>query len=417
MEPFLGEARLTSHMLLRLLTFLAIAGSVAAQQPGAITDPIVTAKDAKQSYALYLPSTYTSKRQWPVLFVFDPDAQGKRAAEVFREAAERYGYIVAASNNSKNGPRRDQAEAALAMMADVQQRFPLDGKRIYAAGFSGGARMAGLVGFLCHGCVRAVIACGAGFPDNLSADKKKQLPAYFFTVGEYDFNYFDVMDSARALQAPAVVAVFDGVHQWPPPEVAMRAVAWTAGGASERQVAPVTPAETAQRKRQQELVRPIVSALARFLHPESAGPQAELGNTTDDASDPGQDLGDARQAMAALRKKRAEATGGDVVVLRRALGQAYAHTYESGEALELEGKPRLAAGFYEVAAAGIAPDPYLTYHIAAAWAAASEKKKALATLKQAVALGFHDAERVQADPHFAALRQSPELRAIVESMR
>ncbi|MBI2678730.1 MAG: hypothetical protein HYX28_08095 [Candidatus Koribacter versatilis] len=404
-------------MLLRLFTFLAIAGSLAAQQPGAITDPIVTAKDAKQSYALYLPSTYTRDRQWPVLFVFDPGAQGKQAAEVFRAAAEKYGYIVAASNNSRNGQRREQAVAALGMMEDVQQRFALDGKRIYTAGFSGGARMAGLVGFLCRDCVRAVIACGAGFPDHLPDDKKKALPAYFFTVGQYDFNYFDVVDSARALQSPAAVAVFDGGHQWAPPEVAMRAVAWTAAGAKDRDVPPVTPAETAQRRRQEELVRPVMSALARAAHPEATRPPERLGESSDDPADAEQSFGDARGEMAALRKKRTEATGDDLVVLRRALGQAYADTYETGQARELEGKPALAASYYEVAAAGIAPNPYLTYHIASAQAAAHQKKKALAALRRAVELGFHDSGALASDKNFDSMRGSSELRAIVEAMR
>jgi pimeloyl-ACP methyl ester carboxylesterase len=402
-------------MLIRLLTILALAGSVAAQQPGVLTDAVVPAKNAQQSYALYLPSKYTRDRQWPVLFVFDPDAQGKQAAEVFRDAAEKYGYIIAASNNSKNGPRRGQGDAALTMMADVQQRFSLDGKRMYTAGFSGGARVAGMVGLLCHGCVRAVIACGAGFPELLPEDKKKELPAYFFTVGQYDFNYFDVLDSARALQTPAVVAVFDGVHQWPPPDVVMRAVAWTAAGASERDIMPVTPAETAQRKRQQDLVRPVISALDRVMHPQAARPAEQLGGN-DDVSDPDQDIQDARREMAALRKKRMEATGADLIPLRRALAEVYAYAYETGEQLESEGKPRVAAAFYHVATAAIAPNPYLTYHLAAAWAAAGEKKKALATLKQAVALGFHDTETLAHDPHFDALRTSSELRAIVETM-
>lgn len=403
-------------MLLRLLTFLTIAGSVAAQQPGVITDPMVTAKDAKQSYALYLPSTYTRDRQWPVLFVFDPDAQGKQAAEVFRAAAEKYGYIVAASNNSRNGQRREQAMAALGMMDDVQQRFALDPKRIYTAGFSGGARMAGLAALLCHNCVRAVIACGAGFPAGLPADKQKELPAYFFTVGNYDFNYFDVMDAARALQAPAAVAVFDGGHQWAPPEVVMHAVAWTVAGAKDRDVSPVTPAETAQRKRQEALVRPIMAALARAAHPEATPPPERLGESSDDPADAEQSFGDARREMAALRKKRMEATGDDLVVLRRALGQAYADNYETGQARELEGKFALAASYYEVAGAGIAPNPYLTYHIASALAAARQKKKAIAALRHAVELGFHDTDAIANDKNFDSMRSSSELRAIVATM-
>jgi len=59
-----------------------------------------------------------------------------------KDAAERYGYIVLGSNNSRNGPWKPESEAADAMLQDAQKRFAVDLKRIYFAGFSGGARVA-----------------------------------------------------------------------------------------------------------------------------------------------------------------------------------------------------------------------------------------------------------------------------------
>ena len=67
-------------------------------------DKVVCAGDQAQSYALYVPAGYSADREWPVLFAFDPGARGRVPVERFREAAERYGFIVAGSNNSRNGP-------------------------------------------------------------------------------------------------------------------------------------------------------------------------------------------------------------------------------------------------------------------------------------------------------------------------
>ena len=402
--------------LKRLLPLLVVALPLCGQQPGQLTERVVTKQDPQQSYALYLPSKYDAKKPWPTLFVFDPDADGKGAAEVWRAAAEKYGYIVAVSNNSKNGPARPEILAFAAMYDDVVQRFSTDPDHLYAAGFSGGARVAGLVTFYCNHCIRAVIACGAGFPD-LKPEHMKELPAYFFTVGKYDFNYFEVLDAARAHTPPTAVAVFDGRHEWPPAEVAMQAIAWLDAGAKDRNVPPTSVEEDKQRKRQQELVRPIFDAIVQAQQSTKVSTPGQLGDTSDtrEGSTP-VTFADAKSAMAALKKKREQAAGDDVVVYRRSLGQALAFTYEGGLDLELQNKFELAANYFDVASAAVPPNPGLAYKMASAWAAAGNKKKALALLKEAVSLGYHDIDALAADHHFDALRSSKDFQAILATI-
>src|SRR4030095_13564057 len=109
---------------------------------GQIIDKIEALNDPSQSYALYLPSNYTLDRKWPVLYAFDPGARGRVPVERFKEAAEKYGWIVLGSNNSRNGPMDVAVNAWNAMQIDSHQRFAIDDERIYATGFSGGARVA-----------------------------------------------------------------------------------------------------------------------------------------------------------------------------------------------------------------------------------------------------------------------------------
>jgi hypothetical protein len=82
-----------------------------------------------QTYALYLPSSFSSTRKWPIIYVFDPGARGQLAVETVRFAAEAFGYIVAASNNSHNGPLGGTTEAAQAIWRDTQSKFPVDERR------------------------------------------------------------------------------------------------------------------------------------------------------------------------------------------------------------------------------------------------------------------------------------------------
>jgi hypothetical protein len=67
--------------------------------------PAVTAiHNPQQTFALYLPKGYSSEKRWPIVYVFDPLARGEFALRQFEHAAELHGFIVAASNNSRNGP-------------------------------------------------------------------------------------------------------------------------------------------------------------------------------------------------------------------------------------------------------------------------------------------------------------------------
>src|SRR5271155_2581489 len=130
-------------------------------QTGVVIPKVLCATQPDQSYALYLPSHYSREKHWPIVYVFDPDALGSRPAELMKDAAERYGYIVAGSNNSHNGPWKVGVEAAQTMIQDTRTRLSLDDKRIYFAGFSGGARLALALAEQCK-CVAGVLMNSAG---------------------------------------------------------------------------------------------------------------------------------------------------------------------------------------------------------------------------------------------------------------
>lgn len=208
--------------LILVLTAARLAGG-AEPVAGRIEDRVLCSANTAQSYALYLPSNYSKERSWPVLFGFDPAARGRIPVERYQAAAEQYGWIVAGSNNSRNGSWQVSTEAAQFMWDDVLSRFQVDPRRVYAAGMSGGARVA--LGLALGGkLVAGVIASSAGYPD---ATPRKTVPfALFGTAGTEDFNYLEMRRLDRELNSPHHLTIFPGGHVWLSSELATQAVEW-----------------------------------------------------------------------------------------------------------------------------------------------------------------------------------------------
>lgn len=194
---------------------------------GQVVERIEALNDSSQSYALYLPSNYTPDRKWPVLYAFDPGARGRVPVERFKEAAEKYGWIVIGSNNSRNGPWSVVVNAWNAMLTDSHQRFAIDDERMYTTGFSGGARAAVRIAAGCK-CLAGVMANGAGFPSDLAPSPQMHF-VFFGAAGVDDFNYAELKSLQEPLTKAGIihrVQTFDGRHEWPPDSVANAAVEW-----------------------------------------------------------------------------------------------------------------------------------------------------------------------------------------------
>jgi dienelactone hydrolase len=196
-------------------------------QTGTVLPSVTAIRHPEQGYALYLPSRFTSGKRWPIFYAFDPGASGSRPVELMKDAAERYGYIVVGSNNSRNGPWKISAEAAQAILQDTHQRLAIDDRRMYFAGFSGGARVAAQLAQVCK-CAAGVLLSGAGFQPKTAAPSDERF-AVFATTGTYDFNYREIVRTDEELEKsgyPHFLRRFDGPHQWAPANTMEEALAW-----------------------------------------------------------------------------------------------------------------------------------------------------------------------------------------------
>lgn len=195
--------------------------------PGQVHQSVNCVSDPSISYAIYIPSGFNPGKRYPLILAFDPHASGFIPVDHYKVLAEQYGFILAASNDSKNGQTREMTEKICqALMADIRTTYPIDTNRIYLMGFSGGARVAGMMAMM-HPGIRGVIACGAGLP---GMSPMPEIRFEFFGIaGLGDFNLNEMLQLNQALDQTSVrhhLTTFNGSHEWPPETIINDAVLW-----------------------------------------------------------------------------------------------------------------------------------------------------------------------------------------------
>ena len=242
-RPIQSVAQRAACIVTLLFLTLAAAGQIEKSTvpiPGRVVD-VTTSSDSTHSYALYLPSRYTVEKHWPLIYFFDPAGRGRRPVEMYKDVAEKYGFIIAGSNNSRNFGS-NPSQAVNSIWQDTHARLSLDEHRLYTSGFSGGARVAGSMAMNSSGQIAGVIAHGAGYPNAHGEGSEKLL--YYFAIGNRDFNWPEAVTDAHEREKQSIpyrLRQYSGVHQWAYPEVMDDAFQWLTLKAMQ---AGVIPAET-----------------------------------------------------------------------------------------------------------------------------------------------------------------------------
>ena len=146
-------------------------------EKGKVIPTVVCLDDKDQNYALYLPKAYDPLKKWPIILGFSPVARGSDPVMLCSEAAEKYGFIVIGSNNSKNGDSVLINKAYMALKTEIQKRFSFDPQRMYSIGMSGGSRVALRLASQEPDLFRGVIACAA-FINPMDSFKDKNIFIY-----------------------------------------------------------------------------------------------------------------------------------------------------------------------------------------------------------------------------------------------
>ncbi len=466
--PWKRLLRLLPSLL--LIAFAAPAGAQDRYPLGQLVDKIVCRSDPRFSFALYLPKAFDPARTWPLLFLFDARGRGSLAAERYRAGAERFGWIVVSSNDTRSddasAPNTDVLQA---LWNEAPGRFPIDRARIYAGGFSGGARLAFMIGLARKGSLAGVLAASGGLP---TPDPLVKDPGFavFGTAGERDFNYREMRSLDRSLakaQARHRLVIFTGGHEWPPAEVAAESIGWMEMEAMAGGLRPADPEiareifrESSARGSDLERVGDIAAAadlyesavrdFARIAPPGEVDEARHSAARIHDAARKLQDEAQRRESTeaAAVRRLLAEleailsagppvplaaaanrlevsrwreraATGSreDRLSAERVLAALLTQSsFYAPQAFFARHEPRRAAAALEIATA-IEPDrPSPWYDLACARALAGDSGRAIEALRTAARKGFRDAAHARTDPDLVSLREREDFGRIVAEM-
>lgn len=224
----------------------AAAGAASAQtatQPtvpvGKLVEGIHCANDPSQTYTLYLPPGTSTDDRRPMLLVFDPRGRSLQAAQLFVGVAEELGWMIMSSNDTRSdGPMEPNVKAVNAMYPDALKRYPTDPKRLYAAGFSGGAMLSWMVAHQTGQIAGVIAAGGRRIPNVFDGDITW---ANFGAVGTTDFNFTEMHEVDKILAdkgAEHRLEVFTGPHSWMGEPLARNAVEWLELTAMKRGLRP-----------------------------------------------------------------------------------------------------------------------------------------------------------------------------------
>lgn len=443
-------------------------------QKGEIIDKIICQDKPEQSYALYLPPDYKPEKTWPILVAFDPGARGRIPLEHFKEAAQKYGFIVVGSNNSRNGPWLPVMEASMAVWADTNKRFSIDKKRVYATGFSGGSRAAAVFSKFVNHPVEGIIGIGAGLPQQLKP-AQVQPSSYFGIIGIGDFNYQPMMrldNEFDKWNVPHRFLVYDGEHNWPPQEICTRAVEWMEVLAMKENLRTLDigliekiytkELEKAQRLEEEGQVYRAVSEYEaivfafeewkdakdisdrishlkqseeykQFMNAEKGINEREdlhrqrfiktfariikYPETVMNLADIYSELGISQLLYKVKNKKNIN----EHYLASRLLTELFIHSVEEGGRYYEKGNYKLAIVFYEIAAKASEHKPsrlsYVHYTLARFYALNNQKKKALKMLERAVENGFDDIEAIENQEDLKTIKNSVEYKKIIRGLK
>lgn len=435
---------------------------------GQVIDHVACLSDSSQSYALYLPSSYSTDKKWPILYGFDPGGRGNQPVELYREAAEKYGWIVVGSNNSRNGPGIPLNTILQVLWNDTQARFAIDERRVYATGMSGGARVASSFAIALNERMAGVIACAAGFPSSKAPSKETRF-AFLGIAGIEDFNFSELyqLDEAfEKLKLPHQLLTFEGGHGWPPKPILNEAVEWMELQAinsglrvKDEKLIDDLYAQWSQHAREAEaagkryevtlryrMIAECFKGLRNIDEVSSYYQKLKDSKETKDATNQirnqqkqqelrsrdlamifqalnsdenkNQAILDARNLIARLRRDAdGQNSSSDRIVAKRVLDQFFVSASEEATR-ELFSKRFDKAAEYLSIASQIRPtNPQIFYRLAAAYAQSGMKKQAFEALRKALANGFSDLSRLDQAPEFESLRQEKEFIEILSQLK
>nr|WP_299384542.1 alpha/beta hydrolase [Allomuricauda sp.] len=206
--------------LATLLVVISFVNGISAQQmvlkKGTILESLVVNDTLPDTFSLYLPTSFSINKQWPLLMVFDLKGREKKAMSMFVQAAEDEGYILAAPQVREDQSLSINIQKTSQSIKRIVEMLPIQKSRIYVAGAGAGGRFANLTPIFMKE-VHGVISIDANITNFELLDVKR--PFHFIGIlNKKSYNYPDLLDSKRILDRfkfPNQLLIHEEDRLWP----------------------------------------------------------------------------------------------------------------------------------------------------------------------------------------------------------
>ncbi len=425
---------------------------------GVVIDSVICSDDPSQVYSIYLPTKYDSSKKWPIIYFFDPQGVGNLPVILYKDLAEKYGFILAGTYNSKNGmPWESTEKVAHALIKDTRSHFSIDNNRLYTFGFSGGAMVASTVA-MSEGGIAGVVACGGSMPSN--NQPLKQPFSYISFIGDKDFHYMPAMQLDKLLDSTSLahqLIVFNGKHQWPPVSSIEQAFQWLDADAMHTKATPkndsiiksirekfLIEAENWHKKgnavQEYYVYKKLVNflqglddmsaytdkikqmekseALRKYADKEQVQEMAEMQEMDDFRAHLSQmDQTWWNDKVTAMRKSiQTDTTSPEALQTERMLGYLSLAMYMGASGEFKEHNYQAASYFVGLYTLVDPKNPEHSYLSACLAMTNHTTDKALEMLQDAVKLGFSDSKRLKQDSNFVSLHDTPEFKKLLQEI-
>src|SRR5262249_40142035 len=118
-----------------------------------------------ERYFVHVPEDYTGAIAYGLIVFIDAGDDFRQLPDGWQTVLDSRNYLYVAAQKSGNDEYTNRRLGLAVLGAlEMMNHYRVDPSRVYAAGFSGGARMSGLLGFYQSDIFRATIQnCGADF--------------------------------------------------------------------------------------------------------------------------------------------------------------------------------------------------------------------------------------------------------------
>jgi hypothetical protein len=204
------------------LVFLSVICSMSASaqkitlKKGEIIENLPVNDSLSSTFSLFLPSNFTTDRQWPLLVVFDMEGKERQALSMFLISAEKEGYVLAAPKVLDSVSITNNMVTTLGTIESVVGMLPIKNERIYTAGTASGGRFASLTPTFIKG-IKGVMTISASLA-NTELLSSRQSFHFIGMVNRSNYNYPTLLADEKLLDTykfPNHILLFDGSNEWP----------------------------------------------------------------------------------------------------------------------------------------------------------------------------------------------------------